>query len=51
MLTASAITDVVRYQRVLDVMTKAGVPHSWLTMLGVLKRPGRSGCWSVSGYR
>jgi DoxX-like family len=43
MLTASAITDFVRYQRVLDVMTKAGVPHSWLTMLGVLKSAGALG--------
>jgi hypothetical protein len=39
----SATLDFVRYQPVLDAMTKAGVPHSLLPLLGALKLAGAVG--------
>lgn len=39
----SSTLDFVRYQRVLDAMTNAGVPHSLLVLLGVLKLAGAVG--------
>ncbi|MGH9229062.1 MAG: DoxX family protein [Acidimicrobiales bacterium] len=42
-LTFSATADFVRYQRVLDNMTRAGVPHSWLNVLASLKAAGAVG--------
>jgi hypothetical protein len=39
----SATLDFARYEQVLINMTKAGVPHSWLTMLGTLKAAGALG--------
>jgi DoxX-like family len=38
--TFSAILDFIRYPRILDQMTRAGVPHSWLPWLGVVKLAG-----------
>jgi hypothetical protein len=35
--------DFVRHERVLTAMARAGVPESWLTMLGVLKTAGALG--------
>jgi hypothetical protein len=42
-LTGSAALDFARYQRVLDVMARAGVPASWLPVLGALKAAGAVG--------
>ncbi len=39
----SAILDFVKFPPILEVMTKAGVPHSWLPKLGVLKLAGAIG--------
>ena len=36
----SATLDFIRYKQVLINMAKAGVPESWVTMLGVLKGAG-----------
>jgi hypothetical protein len=33
----SATCDFVRYKKVSIAMAKAGVPESWMTMLGILK--------------
>jgi hypothetical protein len=42
-LTFSATADLVRYEKVLIAMEKAGVPQSWLTTLGLLKAAGALG--------
>jgi hypothetical protein len=42
-LTFSATADFLRYEKVLASMTRAGVPESWLTALGVLKALGAAG--------
>jgi DoxX-like family len=39
----SAACDIVRYKQVSIAMAKAGVPESWMTMLGVLKAAGALG--------
>jgi hypothetical protein len=39
----SATLDFARYKQVLINMAKAGVPESWLTMLGTLKAAGALG--------
>jgi hypothetical protein len=46
----SAALDFIRYKQVLINMAKAGVPESWITMLGALKAAGRSDCWSASAW-
>jgi hypothetical protein len=43
MLVGSSVLDFVRYERVLVAMAKAGVPESWLPMLGLLKTAGALG--------
>lgn len=43
MLAFSAACDFVRYQKVLIAMAKAGVPESWMNMLGILKAAGALG--------
>jgi hypothetical protein len=42
-LAFSATLDFVRYERVLVNMRGAGVPESWLPMLGILKAAGALG--------
>ena len=42
-LTFSATADLLRFERVLTNMAKAGVPESWLTTLGILKAAGALG--------
>jgi len=42
-LISSAITNFVRYQRVLDSMIKVRVPESWLNPLGLVKIAGALG--------
>jgi len=39
----SATLDFIRYQQVLINMARAGVPESWITMLGALKAAGALG--------
>ena len=39
----SAACDFVRYKQVSIAMAKAGVPESWMTMLGILKAAGALG--------
>jgi len=39
----SATCDFVRYKQVGIAMAKAGVPESWMTMLGILKAAGALG--------
>src|SRR5437870_1870694 len=39
----SAACDFVRYERVSIAMARAGVPESWMTMLGILKAAGALG--------
>jgi len=39
----SAACDFIRYKQVSVVMAKAGVPESWMTMLGILKAAGALG--------
>jgi hypothetical protein len=39
----SAIMDFIRYKRVIIVMEQAGVPTSWMFLLGVLKAAGALG--------
>jgi len=39
----SAVCDFVRYKQVSIAMAKAGVPESWMTMLGILKAAGALG--------
>ena len=39
----SATLDFIRYKQVLINMAKAGVPESWITMLGILKAAGALG--------
>jgi hypothetical protein len=39
----SAVCDFVRYKQVSIAMARAGVPESWMTMLGVLKAAGALG--------
>src|SRR2546422_5542426 len=39
----SATCDFVRYRQVSIAMAKAGVPESWMTMLGILKAAGALG--------
>src|SRR6266446_2537264 len=39
----SASCDFVRYNQVSIAMAKAGVPESWMTMLGILKAAGALG--------
>jgi hypothetical protein len=39
----SATCDFVRYEKVSIAMTKAGVPESWMTTLGILKAAGALG--------
>ena len=39
----SATCDFVRYKQVSIAMAKAGVPDSWMTMLGILKAAGALG--------
>jgi hypothetical protein len=39
----SATLDFIRYKQVLVNMAKAGVPESWITMLGILKATGALG--------
>ena len=39
----SATCDFVRYKKVSIAMAKAGVPESWMTMLGILKGAGALG--------
>jgi hypothetical protein len=42
-LSFSATADFIRYKQILINMTKAGVPESWLTRLGILKAAGALG--------
>jgi uncharacterized protein involved in cysteine biosynthesis len=42
-LTFSATVDFIRYKQVLINMARAGVPESWLTMLGSAKAAGAVG--------
>jgi hypothetical protein len=39
----SATLDFIRYKQILINMAKAGVPESWITMLGALKAAGALG--------
>src|SRR5216683_944628 len=39
----SATLDFIRYKQVLINIAKAGVPESWITMLGTLKAAGALG--------
>src|SRR5438034_4905027 len=39
----SATCDFVRYKQVSIAMARAGVPESWMTMLGILKAAGALG--------
>ncbi|WP_371482517.1 DoxX family protein [Kitasatospora sp. NBC_00315] len=39
----SAVLDFARYQPILVNMTRAGVPHTWLPVLGALKGAGAVG--------
>src|SRR5437764_15452017 len=39
----SATLDFIRFEQVLINMAKAGVPQSWITMLGILKAAGAAG--------
>jgi hypothetical protein len=39
----SATLDFIRYKQVLINMAKAGVPESWITILGILKAAGALG--------
>ena len=39
----SATCDFVRYKKVSIAMAKAGVPESWMAMLGILKAAGALG--------
>ena len=39
----SATCDFVRYKQVSIAMANAGVPESWMTMLGILKAAGALG--------
>src|SRR5712692_5586317 len=39
----SAACDFIRYKQVSVAMAKAGVPESWMTMLGILKAAGALG--------
>src|SRR5438128_3360629 len=39
----SATCDFVRYKQVSIAMAKAGVPESWMTLLGILKAVGALG--------
>src|SRR5437588_12922108 len=39
----SATLDFIRFKQVLIKMAKAGVPESWITMLGILKAAGAVG--------
>ena len=39
----SATLDFIRYKQILINMAKAGVPDSWITMLGTLKAAGALG--------
>jgi hypothetical protein len=39
----SAACDFVRYKQMSIAMAKAGVPESWMTMLGILKTAGALG--------
>jgi DoxX-like family len=39
----SATLDFIRYKQVLTNMAKAGVPESWIPMLGALKAAGALG--------
>jgi hypothetical protein len=39
----SATLDFIRYKQVLINMAKAGVPESWITVLGILKAAGAFG--------
>lgn len=41
--TFSATCDLVRYEQVAVGMARAGVPESWMTVLGVLKLAGALG--------
>ena len=38
--TFSSALDFIRYKQVLINMARAGVPESWITMLGILKAAG-----------
>jgi hypothetical protein len=42
-LAFSATADFVRYKKVIINMTRAGVPESWLTRLGIAKAAGAIG--------
>lgn len=42
-LTFAAVADFTRYEKVLESMTRAGVPKSWLNVLGALKAAGALG--------
>jgi len=42
-MAASAAADFARYKQVSLVMAKAGVPESWMPLLGVLKAAGAVG--------
>ena len=41
--TFSGVAALVRFEPILPGMARAGVPESWLTMLGVLKTAGAVG--------
>jgi hypothetical protein len=45
----SATCDFVRYKKVSIAMAKAGVPESWMTVLGILKAAGALGL--LIGFR
>ena len=47
----SATCDFVRYKQVSIAMANAGVPESWMTMLGILKAAGALGLLSASACR
>ena len=47
----SAVCDFVRYKQVSIAMARAGVPESWMTMLGILKAAGALGLLSASACR
>jgi DoxX-like family len=46
----SAVADFIRYKQVVSNMARAGVPQSWMTMLGVLKAAGAIGLLVGIGF-
>jgi DoxX-like protein len=46
----SATLDLIRYKQVSINMAKAGVPESWMTLLGVLKGAAAFGLLLASAF-